>query len=621
MRFLNNSLTAKLAGNGFFEQYRYLIMAITLNLPVIFFILLMDMKQVNLSYYILPLILIATILTVLLFALKRVLALFVGAAVVFYVYYLLIDHFVYTIAKIHIDLFWLEWIINDFHSFGLPSSTLRYVLLAFVGVEFVIFKFAKKIRKPRFLSLITISLVFTAFSVSQVIHIFAYHKNYQQITNLSPHFPVYYPIISQKHAVKYADLFPVFASKPEGALSGQEISLNYPLGTMKYNRDAAVLLESWRYDMMNEMISPNIFSFSQRSSLFLDHFCSGNSTVAGVFGMFYGIHPTYWTAVKANSVSIDNPVLIDVMKENRYEFGIFAKSNFQRHKIKDTVFRGIEVHEDFAGETFMEQDRDMTEQVLSFIRLRKDDPDPFMALAFYKSDHFPYFYPEEDSLFLPAAELNFMLTSADTDPADYLNDCRNSTHFVDKLVGSIIDELDGLGIMNNTVVIITTDHADEFNDNRANYWGHGTNFTQYQIKVPLILHLPGRDPRQVEYITSHIDIPPTLLQEVFGCMSDIGDYSNGRNLFDEHMGSRPLVIGGYVNHAFIIEDNVFEIYPMLTKKYKLQDINLKASDPPSDILMIIKEETNRFYIDIGRDSGVDRSAIGSPIRYDEIQTR
>jgi hypothetical protein len=137
MRFLNNSLTAKLAGNGFFEQYRYLIMAITLNLPVIFFILLMDMKQVNLSlvsviyisclfagYYIL-------ILTVLLFALKRVLALFVGAAVVFYVYYLLIDHFVYTIAKIHIDLFWLEWIINDFHSFGLPSSTLRYVLLAF----------------------------------------------------------------------------------------------------------------------------------------------------------------------------------------------------------------------------------------------------------------------------------------------------------------------------------------------------------------------------------------------------------------------------------------------------------------------------------------------------------
>jgi membrane-anchored protein YejM (alkaline phosphatase superfamily) len=457
-----------------------------------------------------------------------------------------------------------------------------------------------------------ISLVITAFSVSQVIHIFAYHKNYQQITNLTPHFPIYYPIISQKHAVKYAGLFPVFASKPDGAAGSPQSSLNYPLGRLEYNRDAderlpnivVILLESWRYDMMNEAISPNIFSFSQRSSLFLDHFCSGNSTVAGVFGMFYGIHPTYWTAVKANSVSIDNPVLIDVMKENNYEFGIFAKSNFQRHKIKDTVFRGIEVHEDFAGNTFMEQDRDMTKKLLSFMRTHKDDPDPFMALAFYKSDHFPYYYPEEDSLFLPAAELNFMFTSADTDPAPYLNDCRNSTHFVDKMIGSIIDELDSLGIMNNTVVIITTDHSDELNDNRANYWGHGTNFTQYQIKVPLILHLPGRDPRQVEYKTSHIDIPPTILQEVFGCMSDIGDYSNGRNLFDEHMGSRPLVIGGYVNHAFVIGDNVFEIYPMLTKKYKLYDINQKASEPPSDILMILKEETNRFYIDITPDSGV-----------------
>jgi len=634
MKFLNNTFTARLKGIGIAEQYRNLIKVVALNLPVIYLILLLNVKHINMSfisllyisslivgYYILPLILIITLLTLLFFAFKRVLIYLAGAVLASYVFYLLIDHFVYSIAKIHVDLFWMEWIIDDFHSFGLPNSTILYVLIAFVGIigmELLLFRIARKIRRPRFLSFIVISLVIIAFGVSQVIHIFAYHKNYQQITNLTPYFPMYYPIISQKHAVKYADLFPVFASKPDSETSGMESSLNYPLASLKYNRDTSgklpnivfILLESWRYDMMSEKISPNIYSFSQRSSLFLNHFCSGNSTVAGIFGLFYGIHPTYWTAVKANSVSIDNPELIDVMKENRYSFGIFAKSNFQRHKIKDTVFRGIEVHEDFAGNTFMEQDQDMTDKMISFMRTHKDDPDPFMAMAFYKSDHFPYNYLPEDSLFLPAAEMNFMLTSAGTDPAPYLNDNRNSTHFVDRLVGSIIDELDNLGIMNNTVVIISTDHSDEFNDNRSNYWGHGTNFTQYQVKVPLILYLPGKEPRQVNYITSHIDVPPTLLQEVFGCVNDIGDYSNGRNLFDGYKGTRPLVIGGYVNHAFVFDDNVFEIYPMFTKKYKLQDINLQASEPPSGFLRTIKEETNRFFLITPTTAGFSRSFGG-----------
>ena len=115
--------------------------------------------------------------------------------------------------------------------------------------------------------------------------------------------------------------------------------------------------------------------------------------------------------------------------------------------------------------------------------------------------------------------------------------------------------------------------------------------------MPLILYLPGRKPQQVSYPTSHIDIPPTLLQNFFGCTTDIRDYSNGRNLLAAQTAPRPFIIGSYVNHAFIIDDNVYEIYPIYTKKYKLYDVNKEASRPTPELLKIAKEEISRFFDD------------------------
>jgi len=606
----------------FIDRYRHLVMMLALNVPVIYIILLLDTRQADfnllswfyvssviLGYYVLPLLLVITAIYLLLIPFRRLMYLSVGAVVSIYVYYLLIDHFVYWVTKLHIDLFWLEWIINDFEAFGLQPSTIRSVILVLAGVvllEFAIFKIAKKIKKPKFMISIFAAVTILAFVVSQVIHIVAYQQSYTRITSLTPHFPVYVPITSHENAGKLGGLLPDFEDDVESDTDASyHGSLNYPRAGMKYAAVAdstlpnilLVFLESWRFDMMNEAVTPHIYEFSKKSAVFDNHFCSGNSTIAGVFGMFYGIHPTYWTAAKANSALIDNPVLIDHLLDKNYAVGIYAKSNFERHKIKDAMFRGIDVHESFDGELKIEQDRDMTDQLITFINKQSKNDRRFMAFAFYKANHFPYEYPPEDSIFMPAEDINLMFAGDDTDPVYYRNDYMNSTHFVDRLIGDILNELDSLGEMENTVVIITTDHADELNDNRANYWGHGSNFTKYQAMVPLVMYVPGREPRRVDYRTSHIDVVPTLMQEIFGCTNDISDYSNGRNLFETPPDSevRPMVVGSYVNHAFVIEDNVYEIYPMYTKNYKLYDIKEEASPPPPQVLKTIMNEINIFY--------------------------
>ncbi len=564
---------------------------------------------VFIGYYSLPLIFVVTFIFLLFFPFRRVAVFCSGAIIIIFVYYLLLDSFTYNITKIHIDSFWLGYVINDFSGLGLPTSTfyvLLVILLGIIAFEIGVFNVARKLRKHKHLIPIFLVLMVLAFGISQGIHIIAYQKNDSRITSLTPHFPAYIPFTSQKNAIKYGGLLPI--GKDElGAISKeyQYSSLNYPLSDMEYSVPAGqklpniviILLESWRFDMMNDTVSPNIHALSQKSSVFLKHFSSGNQTTCGIFGMFYGLHPTYWASVKANSTLIDNPVFIDILKKNRYAFGIYAKSKFERHKIKDTIFRGIEVHESFSGKSIPDQDKDMTRQLISFLYDQASNQRPFMALAFFKSSHCPYEYPKTHAIFRPAKEINLVLASDGMAPESYLNDYRNSIHYIDELVGEIVQQLESLKAMENTIIIVTTDHGEEFNDNKANYWGHGSNFTQYQTRVPLIIYFPDKEPQCITQATSHIDIAPTLLQDIFGCTSNVRDYSNGRNLFARQTGLRPFVVGSYFNHAFIIEDNVYEIYPLYTKKYKLNDIMLKASRPRPDILKMLMEEINRFYDD------------------------
>ncbi|MCK4350156.1 MAG: sulfatase-like hydrolase/transferase, partial [Candidatus Krumholzibacteria bacterium] len=577
-------------------------MALVLNVPLICSTLLLDMRHVDftrltwvyiscvfIGYYVFPLLFVITLIFLFFFPLRRVAVYCSGAIITIFVYYLLLDYFTYNIIKIHINFFWLGYIFNDYSGLGLPTSTLHTLLVALLGiiaVEIGIFTFARRVRKPKHLILTFSLLTILAFGVSQVIHIVAYQRNDNRITSLTHYLPAYIPFTSHKNAVKYGGLLPIGETEP-GVTSKeyQYSSLNYPLSDMKYSAPPGkklpniviILLESWRFDMMNDTASPNIFALSQKSSVFLKHFSSGNQTTCGIFGLFYGLHPTYWTAVKANNALINNPVLIDVLKKNQYIFGIYAKSKFERHKIKDTIFRGIEVHESFSGKSIPDQDKDLTRQLISFLHEQTGNQRPFMALAFFKSSHCPYCYPEAHAIFRPAKEMNLAFTSDGTAPEYYLNDYRNSIHYVDALVGEIVQQLESLGALANTVIIVTTDHGEEFNDNKANYWGHGSNFTQYQTLVPLIIYFPDKEPQRITHATSHIDIAPTLLQDFFGCTSNIRDYSNGRNLFAKQTGLRPLVIGSYFNHALIIEDSVYEIYPLYTRKYKLNDITLKAS--------------------------------------------
>lgn len=616
----------KLGPLGIRDGYYRLTIAVALNIALVFSILLWNARQhdfgmlsgayflaVILGYYVLPIYLVSSVLYLIFSPIRR-LSLFLATVLITgFIFYYLIDGYTYAVTRMHIDLFWIEWIINDFNAFGLTYAMLSTVVAAFlllVAIEVGIFLLARRVTVRKWVMTSFWGVLILSFAVSQILHAVAYEENDARITGLSPYLPFYYGVTSHRTSARYGDLLPVQMGDREIGDENYQGPFTYPLRPVIQQSPESerlpniiiLLFESWRYDAMTAEVTPNTYALSEKSLVSPRHVCSGNSTVAGVFGLFYGLHASYWDAVKSSNARIHNPVLIDVLEANGYSFGIFAKSNFKRHKIEDAVFRGIAVEESFAGPTAIEQDADMTRQLIEFMQQQQDTSNPFFAFAFYKANHAPYKYRPADTLFKPANDQNLLFADSDTDPTGYFNDYLNSTHYVDHLIGEVLNEADSLGLMSNTVIIITTDHGESFNDNRANYWGHGTNFTQYQVLVPLVFYAPNTPPRVMERTTSHADIAPTLLQTFLGCENDIRDYSNGVNLYASLTESRPYVVGSYVNHAFVIDDNVYEMSPIHARGYKLDDIRTEASAPSPDMLRKLMEEISRFYV--ADDAGV-----------------
>jgi membrane-anchored protein YejM (alkaline phosphatase superfamily) len=158
--------------------------------------------------------------------------------------------------------------------------------------------------------------------------------------------------------------------------------------------------------------------------------------------------------------------------------------------------------------------------------------------------------------------------------------------------------MEAQGLLDDTIVVITSDHGEELNDNRNNSWGHTGNFTSYQTRVPLLVYVPGQPPRQVTAVTSSVDLAPTLMQEGLGCGRDVGDYSNGLNLFGPLPERRPVVSSSYNHPALILGDDVFVSMPLYMARYKLDGSSENVGWPAGDLLDQALTGMSLFY---GRD--------------------
>jgi arylsulfatase A-like enzyme len=82
--------------------------------------------------------------------------------------------------------------------------------------------------------------------------------------------------------------------------------------------------------------------------------------------------------------------------------------------------------------------------------------------------------------------------------------------FTDRHIGRVLDAVERLGLTDDTLVVFTSDHGEEFGDHGGERHGH-TLFGEL-VRVPLILRGPGIPVDELDAVVRTVDVLPTLLE-------------------------------------------------------------------------------------------------------------
>jgi arylsulfatase A-like enzyme len=254
--------------------------------------------------------------------------------------------------------------------------------------------------------------------------------------------------------------------------------------------------------------TPNIDAFAKTALTFENAWSSAPVTPTSFASAFSGKYP-YRVFIGWQLMPIKS--LAQVMSDSgRHTFGLFHNVQVAVERQFDQGFDEYTVYRSPDEELV-----NTAKQVLEENRER-----PFFGWVHFINPHPPYHFREMSShLAGPATEGRF----ADQVPGDYevfndeeLQRARDlydgEMFYSDYLFGRMLENLEALGLMDNTIIVLTTDHGEEFMEHGNT--GHKSLFEEV-AQIPMLIRHPdvqlGSSTR-LPY--SNIDLLPTLASMV-----------------------------------------------------------------------------------------------------------
>ncbi len=361
-----------------------------------------------------------------------------------------------------------------------------------------------------------------------------------------------------------------------------ETAIDYPKHPLQLQKVAQpmniVLLvaESMRWDLLNPKVMPHMSDFSKESWNFTHHYSGGNGTRQGLFALFYGIPGVYWDSFLREQ---KGPLLFDVLSQYDYQHFIYTSARFTYPEFDRTIFHSLPkatLIENNKGEPW-KRDQENTSALIQQIKNR-DQSKPFFGFIFYESTHARYSFSKQHRInpdYIKA--FNYAgLSRKKLTPHIKAFKARyeNAAHGIDQQLNRVINALKASGDIDNTMIVITGDHGEEFMERGR--WGHNSAFTDWQIRVPMIVHIPNEAPKAISEFTSHQDLPVTLLSRL-GVSNDKHDYSTGYTL-DKPQQNRNIIVASW-NDIGVINHQGKLIIPFKSRTQH-QNLALNLNDQP-----------------------------------------
>lgn len=420
---------------------------------------------------------------------------------------LLIDSEVFTRFHLHLNPIVWQLVINPDENEMARDWQLMFISVPVILLLELVFatwswqKLRSLTRRRRFARPLA-AFLFIAFIASHVVYIWADANFYRPITMQRANLPLSYPMTARR-----------FLEKP-GLLDAQEyqrrlieqgnpdaVSVQYPLSELRY-RDMGtgqnvllITVDGLNYSRFEKQM-PALAGFAEQNISFTRHMSSGNTTDNGIFGLFYGISPSYMDGI----LSTRTPAaLITALNQQGYQLGLFSSDGFTSPLYRQALLS------DFS---------------MPSVRTQSDEQTATQWINWLGR------YAQEDNRWFSWVSFNGTNID-DSNQQAFARKYSRAAGNVDDQINRVLNALRDSGKLDNTVVIITAGRGIPLSEEEETFdWSHG------HLQVPLVIHWPGTPAQRINALTDHTDLMTTLMQRLLHVSTPASEYSQGQDLFN-----------------------------------------------------------------------------------------
>lgn len=297
--------------------------------------------------------------------------------------------------------------------------------------------------------------------------------------------------------------------------------------------------------------TPELEQLAGRGTLFVNAFTSSPWTLPSHAGMFTGRLPHELSTSLRTPLDDRDPTVAEVLRANGYRTAGFVANQLYAGRelglgrgfthYEDMGVSPVELplslallrrivnhprtrmaanHYDILGR---KNARRVNRDFLRWLDAHGDGS--FFAFLNYFDAHEPYMPPAPwDTLFGPQPQARHAALQHELRRSTHWGRARMSAEdrraeldaydgaiaWLDHEIGALVEALETRGLLDNTVVIITSDHGEQFGEHDV--FGHGGSLYTQLLRVPLLVLMPGQQaPHRVEAPVSLVHLAATLL--------------------------------------------------------------------------------------------------------------
>ncbi|CAM3056685.1 LPS biosynthesis-modulating metalloenzyme YejM [Escherichia coli] len=420
---------------------------------------------------------------------------------------LLIDSEVFTRFHLHLNPIVWQLVINPDENEMARDWQLMFISVPVILLLELVFatwswqKLRSLTRRRRFARPLA-AFLFIAFIASHVVYIWADANFYRPITMQRANLPLSYPMTARRFLEKHGLLD---AQEYQRRLIEQgnpdAVSVQYPLSELRY-RDMGtgqnvllITVDGLNYSRFEKQM-PALAGFAEQNISFTRHMSSGNTTDNGIFGLFYGISPSYMDGI----LSTRTPAaLITALNQQGYQLGLFSSDGFTSPLYRQALLS------DFS---------------MPSVRTQSDEQTATQWINWLGR------YAQEDNRWFSWVSFNGTNID-DSNQQAFARKYSRAAGNVDDQINRVLNALRDSGKLDNTVVIITAGRGIPLSEEEETFdWSHG------HLQVPLVIHWPGTPAQRINALTDHTDLMTTLMQRLLHVSIPASEYSQGQDLFN-----------------------------------------------------------------------------------------